>query len=149
MGHWRWSGESEPSEAADGRQQVAEVAWRWEVLVLLGVLNHLDAVCRVECGEHRVDDLVGGRGSGGDADRAGEVVGEFVGPVDPDHPWAAGLLGQLDEGPGVGAVGRADHDDGVAVVDQLEQRPLAVGGGEAEVATVRRPQGRPAFVGGI
>ena len=149
MGHWWWSSESEPREAADGRQQVAEVARRREVLVLLGVLNHLDAVCRVECGEHRVDDLVGGRGSGGDADRAGEVVGEFVGPVDPDHPWAAGLLGQLDEGPGVGAVGRADHDDGVAVADQVEQRPLAVGGGEAEVATARRPQGRPAFVGGI
>ena len=85
--------------------------------------------------------------SGADApavtpDGAAEVVGELVGAVDPEHPRAAGLAGELLEGPGVRGVGRADHDDGVAARRDLHERRLAVGGGEAQVAAARAPTSR-------
>ena len=53
----------------------------------------------------------------------GEVVGELGGRVDPVHPRAAGLAGELLEGHGVGRVGRPDHDHGVAAGGDLPSAP--------------------------
>ena len=48
-----------------------------------------DARRRGQAGQDGVDQFVGGRGPGGDADGAGQVVGEFVGRVDPEDPGTA------------------------------------------------------------
>ena len=90
-----------------------------------------------------------GRRAGGDPDRAGEVVGELVGAVDPEHPRGAGLAGQALERPGVGGVGRADHDHGVAALRDGAEGGLAVGGGEAQVAAAGPPQGREPLGGAV
>ena len=60
----------------------------------------LDAVARREPGDDGLDELLGRRRAGGDADRAGEVVGQLVGVVDPEHPGAAGLDGPASRAPG-------------------------------------------------
>ena len=95
---------------------------------------------RREAGDHGLDERLGRRGTRRDADRAGQVVGELVGLVDPQDPRAAAGTGDLLQGDGVGGVGRADHDDGVGLGGDRLQGRLAVGGGEAEVAAVGHPE---------
>ena len=48
----RGSTEAQPGEPSDGLQQVPEVSGGREVLVLGGVANRLDAVCRVQRPDH-------------------------------------------------------------------------------------------------
>ena len=123
--------------------QPPQVAGRREVLVLVGHLHQLDLVGRhAQRSDHLVDQLLGGGGAGGHAHHAEQVVGQLVRGVDPTDPLAAGLGGQLGQRPGVRGVGRPDHDDRVAAGGQLEQRGLAVGGGEAQVAAAGHPHGR-------
>src|SRR5690606_20705383 len=66
---------------ADRGLQVADVAGRGEVLVLVGDPHVLDPVTGRQPGEHGVDELLRGGGPGGDPDGAGQVVGQLAGVV--------------------------------------------------------------------
>ena len=126
----------------DGRLQIAQVAGRRKVLVLLGDADELHAVAWGERADDLLDDLVGCRRSGRDADderRVEEFGGDLGGRVDPGDSLAAGLPGQLLEGAGVRRVRRTDDHDRPASRRELHQRRLPVGGGEAQVAATGRP----------
>ena len=103
----------------DQRPQVAEVAGRREVLVLVGDADLLDAEARCECVEHGVDQFLGGRRSrsvDGSDERHPSVsgTGQLVDPVDAEHGRTACLAGASAPTPRVRRVRRSDHDDGVA-----------------------------------
>ena len=127
----------------DRRLQLAQVARRREVLVLVGDLDDLDAVARGEAGDRPARRAR----SGADAPAvtptmravASSSSGSSSAVLTRATCGAAGLAGQLLEGPGVRRVGRADDDDGVAALGQLHQRRLPVRRGEAQVAAARRP----------
>ena len=124
----------------DRRLQLADVARRREVLVLVGDPDQLDAVRGREARDDGVDQLLGRRRAGGDARRCRRGrPGSSSTLLTRNTRGQPGLDGQLLERPRVRRVGRADHDDGVAPRRHRHQRRLAVGGGEAEVAAAGRP----------
>ena len=102
-------------------------------------LDLLDAVARIERVEHRFDELLGGRGTGGHADGAGERDppsrrrGSSSTPLIRSTVGQPGLTGEPLEREGVRRVRRTDDDDGVAPLGDRHERRLAVGGGEAQV----------------
>ena len=121
--------------------QLADVPRRREVLVLFGDAELLDAVPRRQAGDHRLRRAP----PGADAPAVTPTVpdrssGSSSDVVDAVDARAARFAGQLLERPGVGRVGRADDDDGVAPGRHGHQRRLAVRGGEAEVRAPRRPE---------
>ena len=63
-------------------------------------LHLLDAVARREAGDHRLDELLGRRRAGGDADGAGEVGGQLVGVVDAVDARAPGARWPASRAPG-------------------------------------------------
>ena len=115
--------------------QLAQLAGRREVLVLVGDADLLDAVAGGEAGDDRLDDLLGALSPGGDAhDVPGEVVAaSSSAPLMRCTTAAARLPGHLHQGQGVGGVGAADDHHGVGPGGDVRQRGLAVGGGEAQV----------------
>src|SRR5690606_28172004 len=60
--------EGEGGDEVDRVDQVAEAAGRREVLVLVGVAHLLHPLGGGQVGDDRLDQLLGGRGAGGDAD---------------------------------------------------------------------------------
>ena len=129
--------------------QVADVAGRREVLVLVGDAPLVHALDGSQAVQDGLDQLLGSRGASRDADRAREVGRQLVDVVDAVDPRASRLGGQLLEGAGVRRVGRADHDDGIALGGHRHESRLAVGGGEAEVRPAGRPEGREPLLGGV
>ena len=139
----------EAQRGAHGTQQLPQLGRRREVLVLVGDRDLLHALGGGQAGDHRLDQLLGGRRAGRHPDRAGQVVGQLLGPVDPQHPGAAGGPGQALEGHGVRRVGRADHHHRVGLGGDGLQGRLAVGGGEAQVAAPGHPQVGEPLPGGL
>src|SRR5436190_16711745 len=74
--------QGEGGDGVDRRQQLAQLAWGREVLLLGGDANFLDPFAGREAGDDLVDQLFGGRRTRGDADRALEVSRQLVRPVD-------------------------------------------------------------------
>ena len=79
--------------------------------------------------DEALDQLLGGAGAGGDADRLDALQPLLLdlGVVVDQVGGGAVLARHLDQAVGVGGVGRADHEDQVALAGQLLDRDLAVG----------------------
>jgi hypothetical protein len=90
-------GEHHRDRRDDRHLQVADVARRREVLVLVGDPHVVDTVAWGETGDDRVDELLGRRRTGRHADHARQVVGQLVGLVDPEHTGRTRLDRQLLE----------------------------------------------------
>ena len=75
------------------------------------------------------DQLLGGAGAGGDADRLHPLQPLLLdlGVVVDQVRGGAVFAGDLDQAVGVGGVGRADDQDQVALAGELLDRDLAVG----------------------
>src|SRR3954468_23855511 len=103
------------------REEVPQLTGRWEVLLLIGEADLLDAFGRRQPLDDGPNQLLGRRGPGGDGDRAGEVFGQLVGPVDAQDAAAAHRARHLLEGDGVRRVHRADDDDGVCPLGDIDE----------------------------
>ena len=121
-----------------------------EVLVLVGDPHLFDALAGRESVEHRVDELLGGRCTGGHARRCrtGRRAARrrSLTRNTRAHPRCPG---ELLEGDGVRRVGRADDDDGVTRLGDRHEGRLAVGRGEAQVAATGHPHVGEAVPGGV
>ncbi len=85
--------------------------------------------------DQALDQLLGGAGAGGDADRLHALQPLLVdlGVVVDQVRGGAVFARDLDQAVGVGGVGRADHQDQVALAGQLLDGDLAVGGRVTDV----------------
>ena len=84
--------------------------------------------------DHPIDDPVGGRGAGGDADPAVGLdidCGEFFGGLDVEGGFPLEFR-ELRKAPGVGAVPAADDEDGVGSGGERLDLGLALLGGIAD-----------------
>src|SRR5579875_3332227 len=126
-------------------QQVPQLRWGREVLLLLDAAHDLDAAGRPQALDDLRDEPLGGGRAGGHADDAFEVVGKVGRRVDPQHAPAAGGCGDAGERHGVRGVRRADDDDGVAAPGDGPQRGLAVRRRVAQVGAAGHPQVREAL----
>src|SRR5207247_2449259 len=103
----------ERGQPVERGHELAQLPGRREVLVLVRYVHGLHAIPRVELGDDGLDEVLGGAGTGGDADDAdaGQLVDfQLVGPVDAQDDGTSGAPRDLREGHGVGRVGAADHD---------------------------------------
>ena len=85
--------------------------------------------------DQALDQLLGGAGAGGDADRLDSLEPLLLdlGVVVDQVGGGAVLAGDLDQAVGVRGVGRADHEHQVALAGELLDRDLAVGGRVTDV----------------
>ena len=140
----RVAAEHERGDGVERGDQLAQLARRREVLVLVGDVHRLDAVGRRELRDHRLDEILGRARAGGDADdrarrraRRGRARRGRRRAARSGSRRRRATFAERDR---VRRVRAADHDDRVGAVAIAVQRGLAVGGREAEVVARRGPQ---------
>lgn len=133
------STEAERGESLYCREEIPQLTRRRKVLVLGGDLDFLDAIGRVEVGDHRFHQFLGRRRSGSDPDDSLQIRRELLGAVDAKDAGAADFASEPLECKGVRGVGRADHHYRIASRGDLCERGLTIGRGKAQVAAARGP----------
>jgi len=126
----------------ESREHLAQLAWRREVLVLVGDPHRLHPLGRRKVVDHGRDEILGGAGPRGDPHDPRLTEGvevEFARSVDAEHEPAARGSGDLGQRDRVGGVRTADDHDGIGPFRDLGERVLAVGRREAEVVAGGRP----------
>ena len=144
---------SERGRGVERGDQLAQLARRREVLVLVGDAHDLDAVTRREPGDHRLDELLGRARAGGDADDAAPRIASASissGPSTRKHDRAAGVAAR----PSSSAIVFDEFALPITTTASARcamsvERVLAVGGREAEVVAGRGPHVGEAFPGAL
>src|SRR5262245_5744858 len=107
-------------DLVDGGQELTQLGWRREVLLLGRDRDLLDAVHGRESGDHCFDEFLGRRRTSSDTDGARQLR-QFLRRVDAVDGRTSGLVGELFERSGVRRVRGTDDDDGVALRSDRRQ----------------------------